>query len=138
MFTGIIDHLGTVETLERTGDAARLRLRAGDLIRDLPHGGSLAVDGVCLTAVPDPEAGEGVFLADVMGDSPREMRSTWNAACRPAGASTGTSCRATWTAPGASWRSPSTPPGPCCASASPSVWPRSWRRRARSPSPGSP
>ena len=69
MFTGIIDHLGTVETLERTGDAARLRLRAGDLIRDLPHGGSLAVDGVCLTAVPDPEAGEGVFLADVMGET---------------------------------------------------------------------
>lgn len=69
MFTGIIDHLGTVETLERTGDAARLRIRAGDLIRDLPHGGSLAVDGVCLTAVPDPEAGEGVFLADVMGET---------------------------------------------------------------------
>lgn len=42
MFTGIIEHLGTVETLERTGDAARLRVRAGTLT------------ATCRTAAPWP------------------------------------------------------------------------------------
>lgn len=67
MFTGIIETTGTVIGVEPRGDSAVLRLHAGTAAHQLPTGGSLAVDGVCLTATPtaDPE----VFVADVMGES---------------------------------------------------------------------
>ena len=72
MFTGIVADLATVERIERLAqDAARLHLDAGRIVEDLPHGGSLAVNGVCLTAVPAPEAGVGRFTADVMGETLR-------------------------------------------------------------------
>ncbi|MCP3425743.1 riboflavin synthase [Rothia sp. AR01] len=68
MFTGIIESLGTVEALERHADSARLVLRAEGVAEDLPEGGSLAVNGVCLTAVR-PVGAEGRFVADVMGET---------------------------------------------------------------------
>jgi riboflavin synthase len=46
MFTGIIEELGTVETV-----GARLRIRASTVMQDLAEGASIAVNGVCLTAV---------------------------------------------------------------------------------------
>ena len=72
MFTGIVESQATVHRVERVADdAARLHLGAGHLVEDLPHGGSLAVNGVCLTAVPAGEAGTGNFTADVMGETLR-------------------------------------------------------------------
>lgn len=72
MFTGIVAAQATVERVERLADdAARLHVAAGPLVADLPHGGSLAVNGVCLTAVPNPVVGEGRFTADVMGETLR-------------------------------------------------------------------
>ena len=68
MFTGIIEHTGTVISLDTAGDSAILRVRAGSIARDLAAGGSLAVDGVCLTAL-GTEADPEVFTADVMGES---------------------------------------------------------------------
>jgi riboflavin synthase len=50
MFTGIIEETGTVEKIERNGKAIVLTLRAGKSARGLPIGGSLAVNGCCLTA----------------------------------------------------------------------------------------
>ena len=49
MFTGLIEDLGTVESVERTGDGARLRI-ASRLSGELALGDSIAVDGCCLTA----------------------------------------------------------------------------------------
>ena len=49
MFTGLIEDLGTVESIERTGDGARLRI-ATSLAGDLSLGDSIAVNGCCLTA----------------------------------------------------------------------------------------
>ena len=72
MFTGIVAAQATVERIERLAqDAARLHVDAGQIIADLPHGGSLAVNGVCLTAVPAPDSGDGHFTADVMGETLR-------------------------------------------------------------------
>ncbi|WP_112235038.1 3,4-dihydroxy-2-butanone-4-phosphate synthase [Kocuria sp. BT304] len=72
MFTGIVETQATVERVERLAqDAARLHLRAGALVADLPRGGSLAVNGVCLTAVPGEDAGAATFTADVMGETLR-------------------------------------------------------------------
>ena len=49
MFTGLIEDLGTVESVERTGDGARLRIASG-LASELALGDSIAVNGCCLTA----------------------------------------------------------------------------------------
>ena len=54
MFTGIIEEMGEVVSLVPTGEgSAVLTLRAGAVLGGLPDGGSLAVNGVCLTQAPD-------------------------------------------------------------------------------------
>ncbi len=63
MFTGIIMAVGEVAALERRGGDARLRIHSGKLdLSDVALGDSIAVNGVCLTAVELP--GDG-FVADV-------------------------------------------------------------------------
>lgn len=51
MFTGIVEAIGRVLAVERGDGGARLRLRMPPEVDDLRPGGSLAVDGVCLTLV---------------------------------------------------------------------------------------
>jgi riboflavin synthase len=46
MFTGIIEELGVVETA-----GSHLRVRSASVMNDLTEGASIAVNGVCLTAV---------------------------------------------------------------------------------------
>ncbi|TDW19644.1 riboflavin synthase [Kribbella kalugense] len=67
MFTGIIEELGTVESLDLLdGDAARLTIRGPKVTGDAGHGDSIAVNGCCLTVV---EYGDGLFTADVMRET---------------------------------------------------------------------
>ena len=63
MFTGIVEELGTVVSVEELGDAVRLRLRGPLVVSDAVHGASIAVNGVCLTVV---EFDDESFSADVM------------------------------------------------------------------------
>src|SRR3954454_11106790 len=65
MFTGIIREVGTVESVERTDDGARIRVRAG-VAEELRGGDSISVNGVCLTA---SSAGDGAFEAHVMNQT---------------------------------------------------------------------
>ena len=51
MFTGIVEGTGTVEAAERRGDVLRVRIDAGAIGEGLPTGGSIAVNGCCLTAI---------------------------------------------------------------------------------------
>lgn len=46
MFTGIVEELGTV-----IAAGARLRVGCSTVLEDLSEGASIAVNGVCLTAV---------------------------------------------------------------------------------------
>ena len=63
MFTGIIEELGTVASVEVLEDSIRLGIK-GSLVReDLAQGESVSVNGVCLTAA---EVTPGGFIADVM------------------------------------------------------------------------
>jgi riboflavin synthase len=63
MFTGIIEELGTVASVEVLPDSIRLAIR-GNLVRqDLSQGESISVNGVCLTAAEITPDG---FIADVM------------------------------------------------------------------------
>lgn len=67
MFTGIIQSVGEVATIEPKGDDARLRILTNQLdLADVQLGDSIAVNGVCLTAVELP--GDG-FWADVSGET---------------------------------------------------------------------
>jgi riboflavin synthase len=50
MFTGIIEEMGRVEKIARGAQAIALTIRAGTTARGLKTGGSLAVNGCCLTA----------------------------------------------------------------------------------------
>lgn len=65
MFTGIIQSVGRVAAIERRGGDARLHI-AGLPLADGALGESIAVSGVCLTAVAF--TGDG-FLADVSGET---------------------------------------------------------------------
>lgn len=49
MFTGIVEEMGTVQTLQRSENTARLSVRASLVRDDLHVGDSLATNGVCLT-----------------------------------------------------------------------------------------
>jgi riboflavin synthase len=51
MFTGIIEELGTVDALELRQAGARLRVKCAGVLEDLSEGASIAVNGVCLTAL---------------------------------------------------------------------------------------
>ena len=51
MFTGIIEHLGTIETLALDGNGGRITVRAPSLAASLAVSGSVAVNGCCLTVV---------------------------------------------------------------------------------------
>jgi riboflavin synthase len=50
MFTGLITDLGSVSALERDGEGATLTIASG-LAAELGEGDSVAVNGVCLTAI---------------------------------------------------------------------------------------
>lgn len=67
MFTGIIESTGRVNRLERNGSDARLTIDAGKLdLSDTKIGDSIAVNGVCLTAI---ELDNSQFSADVSAET---------------------------------------------------------------------
>ncbi len=65
MFTGIITEIGTVTRLQ-PGGVARLRVEAPLTAAGLDVGGSVAVNGACLTAV---EVDAGGFVAEAMAET---------------------------------------------------------------------
>ncbi|HET7900353.1 MAG TPA: riboflavin synthase [Candidatus Nanopelagicales bacterium] len=66
MFTGIVEELGTVVSLEPLADSVRLRVRGPLVVSDAVHGASIAVNGVCLTVVEHDDV---EFTADVMQET---------------------------------------------------------------------
>jgi riboflavin synthase len=85
MFTGIVEDLGEVQTVEQLGDFARIHVLSEVVTADARPGDSICVNGVCLTVTallgappteeipgtsprvpPGPPVG---FAADVMGET---------------------------------------------------------------------
>ena len=62
MFTGLVETVGVVMAVEPMSSGFRLRIEAGELANNLPMGASIAVDGVCLTAL---EVTDGQFTTEV-------------------------------------------------------------------------
>jgi riboflavin synthase len=68
MFTGIIEELGTVESIQVRGDGARLKIGCSTVFKDSTEGASIAVNGVCLTAL---ELRPDSFAADLAPETVR-------------------------------------------------------------------
>jgi riboflavin synthase len=67
MFTGIITATGSISALEKAEDSCRLTISSKEMdFSDLSVGDSVAVSGVCLTAV---EFGKKSFVADVSNET---------------------------------------------------------------------
>jgi len=67
MFTGIIESLGSIESIEDKGGDARFWINAGKLdMSDVQQGDSIAMNGVCLTAI---ELRPDAYCADVSGET---------------------------------------------------------------------
>ena len=69
MFTGIIQAVGNIASLDQRGGDVRLAINSGKLpMMDVGLGDSIAVSGVCLTVIEESASG---FSADVSGETLR-------------------------------------------------------------------
>ena len=66
MFTGIIEEIGVLHSIKRGPDSAQLVIAAEKVLEDSRVGDSIAVNGVCLTAVRFDTR---QFTADVMAET---------------------------------------------------------------------
>ncbi len=66
MFTGIIEEIGTIQSVKRSQSSLTLEIAGSVIFDDLKIGDSVAVNGVCLTATT---VGLQRFTADVMPES---------------------------------------------------------------------
>jgi riboflavin synthase len=71
MFTGIVEGVGVVRTAEQRGDVLVARVDVGGLFEGLALGGSVAVNGCCLTAVDSDAAG---FTVELTGETLKRTR----------------------------------------------------------------
>jgi riboflavin synthase len=68
LFTGIVEHVGRIESIEKGPEGGRLRIHAGPLAASLAVAGSVAVNGCCLTVV---ELTGEIFAADLSSETLR-------------------------------------------------------------------
>ena len=73
MFTGIIEEVGRVASIEQQGENRRVTIAAANAAKQLKTGDSVAVSGVCLTAL---DIKPGFFSADLAPE-------TWGAVVFP-------------------------------------------------------
>lgn len=68
MFTGLIEELGKISALEKHANGARIKVSAKIVTQNSQEGDSIAVNGVCLTAL---SIKSDEFSADVSGETLR-------------------------------------------------------------------
>ncbi len=69
MFTGLVEEVGRLEEMKRSGAAVRFAIAAGDVRDGLAVDDSIAVNGVCLTVVG---LSEGRFRVDAVDETLRK------------------------------------------------------------------
>ncbi len=69
MFTGIIEEIGSLESINKSGDNYRLKIKAKKVLENTEIGDSISTNGVCLTVV---EMTEDSYSADVMAETLRK------------------------------------------------------------------
>lgn len=63
MFTGIVEEIGTINSITKSGNTLQLNIVAKKILTDVKLGDSIAVNGVCLTVTKFSTSN---FTADVM------------------------------------------------------------------------
>ena len=63
MFTGIIEEIGTINSISKSGNTLKIDIAANHILTDIKLGDSIAVNGVCLTVTAFKPTS---FCADVM------------------------------------------------------------------------
>ncbi len=66
MFTGIIQEIGTIKSVEVINQSMRISIGAKDILHDVALGDSIAINGVCLTVVDYTET---QFSVDIMPET---------------------------------------------------------------------
>ncbi|NIA29006.1 MAG: riboflavin synthase [Actinobacteria bacterium] len=66
MFTGLVEEVGSIESVEKRGDGARFQIHAKLILNDIKIGDSIAVNGVCLTVVEQVSQG---FAVDAVEET---------------------------------------------------------------------
>jgi len=69
MFTGIIEHIGTIQALDLNEDGGRVTIHAPSIAPSLAVSNSIAVNGCCLTVV---DLHNGRLSADLSGETIRK------------------------------------------------------------------
>ncbi|TJY44393.1 riboflavin synthase [Cohnella pontilimi] len=68
MFTGLIEEIGTLRSVQRRGEAMVLQVAASKVLEDVKLGDSISVNGVCLTVISFDGS---TFSVDVMPETYR-------------------------------------------------------------------
>ena len=68
MFTGIIEEVGEIQSIKKGANSAVITIKASTVLGDLHLGDSVALNGVCLTAV---SIGKNNYSVDVMHETLR-------------------------------------------------------------------
>jgi riboflavin synthase len=68
MFTGLIEEMGVLRSVQRRGEAMILTIAASNILTDVKMGDSISVNGVCLTVVGSDRSS---FSVDVMPETYR-------------------------------------------------------------------
>lgn len=66
MFTGLVEEMGKVISISRTGESLKITIGADKVLQNAKIGDSIATNGVCLTAI---EIGAGYYTADAMPET---------------------------------------------------------------------
>lgn len=69
MFTGIVEEMGEVSSINRGSRSVELEIKAAKVLEDVQIGDSIATSGVCLTVT---DFGEDYFTVDVMPETMRK------------------------------------------------------------------
>src|ERR1700730_17155001 len=70
MFTGIIEDIGTISSMNSNGQSMMMTIKSGKIVEDVHIGDSISVNGVCLTVTSFTND---TFKVDVM---PETMKDT--------------------------------------------------------------
>ncbi len=68
MFTGLIEEIGEIKSIEKGANSARITIKADAVLKDTKIGDSISTNGVCLTVT---EFNKNSFSVDVMAETIR-------------------------------------------------------------------
>lgn len=71
MFSGIVEEVGEVIAVEATSDGRRLKIKAGEILKDAAIGESISCSGCCLTVV---EYGDDWFAVEAVIETLRRTK----------------------------------------------------------------